>query len=176
MYYFLAHFPKIEFSQINEIRKKFDPNYGFIDPHITLVFPVDASIGEENLFIHIEDVVKNWKPFPISLSGLEKSWDDYLYVPVQEGRDQIISLHDNLYSGILSPFWCKEIPYTPHTTLGVFSDIQTASDKEKALEDATVVARSMNIDFHSTFDSVALIQRDDQKSPAHIVHEFFLRD
>jgi len=176
MYYFLAHFPKIDFSQINEIRKKYDPNYGLIDPHITLVFPVDASIGEENLLIHIEDVVKNWKPFPISLSGLEKSWDDYLYVPVQEGRNQIISLHDNLYSGILAPFWRKDIPYTPHTTLGVFSDIKTTSDKERALEDATIMARSINLNAHSTFDSVALVQRQNKESPARIVKDIFLRD
>ncbi len=176
MYYFLAHFPKIDFSQINEIRKKYDPNYGFIEPHITLVFPTDASIGKENLLTHIEDVVMNWKPFSISLSGLEKSWDDFLYIPVQEGRNQITSLHDNLYSGILSPFWRKDIPYTPHTTLGVFSDIQTMSDRAKALDDATVMAQSMNIDIHATFDSVALIQRRDKQSPARIVQELFLKD
>lgn len=121
MYYFLAQFPKIEFTQINEIRSKYDTNYSYIDPHIAVVFPVDSSIGESKLIDHIQSVTKNIASFPISLSGLEKSWDHYLYLTVSKGAENIIALHDKLYSGILEKYWFKNVPYKPHITLGFFA-------------------------------------------------------
>jgi 2'-5' RNA ligase len=118
MYYFLAYFPKIDFSQINKIRSKYDPNFSYIDPHIAVVFPVDSTIGESNLLDHIQSVTKKIVSFPISLSGLEKSWDHYLYLTVSKGTEEIVTLHDKLYSGILEKYWYKDIPYKPHITLG----------------------------------------------------------
>lgn len=183
MYYFLAHFPKIDYSQINIIRKKYDPNYSFIDPHIAIVFPVDASIGEEKLIDHIEALIKTWKPFQISFSGLEKSWDYYLYLTIQEGGEQIISLHDSLYSGMLSSFWLKDLPYKPHITLGFFADKQAKFDRsdfgdvrfnENDFNEAISVAESLDMNFQTTFNNVTLISREDKKSPAIIVKEFLL--
>lgn len=185
MYYFLAHFPKIDYSQINEIRKKYDPNYSYIDPHIALVFPIDSSFGEQKLINHIEDKVSNCKTFNMVISGLEKSWDYYLLLTVNEGKDQRISLHDNLYSGLLSPFWLKEIPYKPHITLGFFADRQAKLDKSdlknitfnhKNFNEAVGLSKSFNIKLQTTCNNLTLISREDRKSPASIVKEFVFKD
>ncbi len=181
MYYFLCHFPKIEYSQINEIRDKFDANRKFIDPHIAVVFPVDSAIGEENLISHISSVVLNISPFPITISGLEKSWDYYLYLTVQEGKENIISLHDKLYTGILEKFWFKSVPFTPHITLGFFanrqakfdkSDLDSIEVKQSSFDEAITLATKHNFNYSSTVDNLHLIKREDKHSPAAKVHEF----
>jgi len=42
MFYALVHFPAITTTQINQLRKEYDPQVNLIDPHITLVFPIDS--------------------------------------------------------------------------------------------------------------------------------------
>jgi len=49
MFYALAHFPDIDTAKIDRLRKKYDPTYGLIGAHVTVVFLVPASIGEKNL-------------------------------------------------------------------------------------------------------------------------------
>lgn len=183
MYYFLCHFPKIEYSQINEIRNKFDANSKFIDPHIAVVFPVDAAIGEENLITHISPIVQRFIPFEITLSGLEKSWDHYLYLTVKEGKEHIISLHDKLYTGILETFWFKSVPFTPHITLGFFADRQAKFDRsdlnsinvnQSKFDKAITLANTLNFNYVRTVNNLHLIKREDKHSPAVKVHEFKL--
>ena len=181
MNYFLAHIPKVDFTQINEIRKKFDPNFRYIDPHIAVVFPVDSTIGESYLIDHIQSVTKNATSFPISLSGLEKSWDHYLYLTVRKGAEKIISLHDKLYSGILKKYWFKDIPYKPHITLGFFADRQAKFDKSDIqdinvnttyFDNALLMAKVFNFNISVEFDNLSLVKRQDKQSPAVIIKEF----
>jgi 2'-5' RNA ligase len=183
MYYFLCHFPKIEYSQINEIRDKFNANSKFIDPHIAVVFPVDSAIGEENLISHIKLVTQNINPFPIVISGLEKSWDYYLYLTVKEGREHIVSLHDKLYTGILETFWFKSVPFSPHITIGFFADRQAKLDRsdldsvkvnQSKFDEAITLATKFNFNYSATVDNLLLIKREDKYSPAVKVHEFKL--
>jgi len=181
MYYFLAYFPKIDFSQINEIRSKYDSNKPYIDPHIAVVFPVDSTIGESNLIDHIQTVTNNTVSFPISLSGLEKSWDHYLYLTVNKGVENIISLHDKLYTGILEKFWLKNVPYKPHITLGFFAERQAKFDKSDIqdikvntadLDNAMLMTEKFNFNISEQFNSLTLVKRQDKQSPAVIVKEF----
>ena len=183
MYYFLAHFPKIDFTRINEIRSIYDPNKSYIDPHIVVVFPIDSTIGESNLIDHIQSVIKNNTSFPISLSGLEKSWDHYLYLTVSNGVEMIITLHDKLYSGVLEKYWFKDVPYKPHITLGFFADRQAKFDKSDIFdikvqtanfENAVSIAREFNFNISTLFDSLSLVKRQDKQSPAIIIREFSL--
>lgn len=183
MYYFLCHFPKIEYSKINEIRSTFDPNSNYIDPHIAVVFPVDSAIGEENLITHINSITQKVNSFPITISGLEKSWDYYLYLTVKDGRENIASLHDSLYSGILEKYWFKSIPYSPHITLGFFADRQAKFDRsdidsikvnQSNFDEATSLANKNIINYSTVVDSLHLVKREDKHSPAEIVKQFKL--
>lgn len=181
MYYFLAHFPKIDNGQINEIRNKYDPNKSYIDPHIAVVFPVDSTIGESYLIDHIQSVTNNIVSFPISLSGLEKSWDHYLYLTVSKGAEKIIALHDKLYSGILEKYWFKNIPYKPHITLGFFADRQAKFDKSDiqdikvntdAFDNAISMVKKFNFEISAQFNGLSLVKRQDKQSPTVIIKEF----
>jgi len=181
MYYFLAFFPKIDFTQINVLRRKYDPNFAFIDPHVAVFFPVDASIGEGNLISHIEKSIEETSSFTLTFKGLKKSWDHYLYLTVDDGKNEVIMLHDTLYSGALSPYLLKNVPYIPHLTLGFFADRQAKFDMsdldqvffdKKKFDLALKEATDMNFHFQTTLDNFTLISREDKTSPAVIVKEF----
>lgn len=185
MYYFLAHIPKIDFTDINKIRDKYDANSKFLAPHIALIFPLDNSVGEQALVGHIQDVLSAERSFDIHLTGLSKSWDHYLFLEIKEGRAEIIQLHDKLYSGILEKHWLKEVQYNPHITLGFFADRQAKFDMsdidqvnflEQNYNSALSQASESNLEYITKFDKLSLISREDKQSPGQVVAEFRLKD
>ena len=114
------------------IKEKSD-SYNKIKPHLTLVYPFEVS-NQEKLKEHINNSIKEIKPFKLVLNGLQKSAKEYyLYLLVDEGKKEIIKLYKNLNSGILSEFKNKDMPtYIPHLTLDVF---KTEEEINKAIKD-----------------------------------------
>ncbi len=169
--YAVVFFPKIDVEEIQGFREKYDLQYNVIPPHITLVFPF-SGISEEQIVKHIDRVIKHIKSFQIRLNGLEKSFDDYLFLRVKGGDEEIINLHDKLYSVILVPHLRTDIPFVPHVTLGYF---RTADDKfDRGLyEKAYVEALEKDINILDNFDNVTLI-KGDGLSPATIIQTFKL--
>ena len=112
-------FPIVENPfRIQSFRKKHDPLYGKIDPHITLVFPFLSPIPNTELRDHIHTVIRDFSPFPITLDRHAVQTEGWIWLPVTQGKETIISLHDRLYSGPLHPFLHPEMPYIPHLTIG----------------------------------------------------------
>ncbi|MFW6383754.1 MAG: 2'-5' RNA ligase family protein [Nanoarchaeota archaeon] len=108
-------------NRIEKVRKKYLPDYHKYEPHITLVYPFDVE--EQNaLNEHIQNCLKEFKPFQITLHGLGASAKDYfLYLLVEKGKEELIQLHKKLNSGILEGFKNPDMPdYIPHLTLGIF--------------------------------------------------------
>src|SRR5438094_594898 len=75
MIYALVHYPKLDTRLIDQLRQKYDPQFGLIDPHITVMFPVRDSIDGNNLVSHLENVLTDCSPFPIRIQGLQRSWE-----------------------------------------------------------------------------------------------------
>lgn len=120
--------PWLPEEPIGSFRRAYDPTVDLVGPHLTLVFPVPASIGRDAFREHIRDVVSRTPPFDIRLKGLEKSWDHWLFLLVAEGRDDVVALHDSLYTGILRPHLWTERPYVPHVGLGLFVEERDADE------------------------------------------------
>ena len=57
MSYAIVHCPNINTKDINQIRQKYDPQIYLIKPHITLVFSIIESINENNLIVHIDNIL-----------------------------------------------------------------------------------------------------------------------
>ena len=167
MIYALIHYPAVDTEQIDQLRRKYDPQFDLIAPHITIVFPLPQSIGEQNLIPHIEAVLHDWKPFPIRLRGLEKSWDDYLFLMLEEGSREIVRLHEELYTGPLAD--CRIVnQFVPHLTLGVFtSDLKTYSH---ALKEAD----RLDLDYNCTLTKVHLVKVNDERTQIVSSKEFLL--
>jgi 2'-5' RNA ligase len=167
MFYALVHFPDIDYSRINQIRKKYDPTYRIIDPHFTLMFPVPTSIGEKKLTRHLTAILKTIKPFPIHVAGFVKSWDHWLFLTLKEGNTEIIQLYDRIYSGILSSFKRSDIPFIPHIGLGLFTkqgtqysflDPKEVEIDKKRYGKALQEAESLGLEYKSHFNKVSLLK------------------
>lgn len=174
MLYALIHKPAIDTSKIDAFRQKYDPHHNLVGPHITLVFPVrDADVEKDDLVKHIESILRRWKPFRVHIKGLDKSWDQWLNLNLQEGNNEVIALHDELYTGVLEPYLRKDLGYTPHIGLGLFvpkdsgykvtnPELQPLDEPE--YEKALTEAESLNLDYWAILDNAELITLDDEVS------------
>ena len=185
MYYCVIHYPKIDSTKIEELRRNYDPTYEHIKAHITLVFPIKTDdIGKEDLERHIEEIIAEQSSFDIKLAEFEKSWDNWLLLGLEKGRNQIVTLHDELYSGILKPFWRKDLPFSPHISLGQFNEKGTnyslknpeavAFDNE-LYEKALKEAEEAKLVYETTFDKVTLITLNDELTDILESRDFLLK-
>ena len=115
---------------IEELRRKYDPAAKHVEPHITLVFPFESDITEDELRKHIIKAVSGFTSFELKLQGVigtsfvfNNKTDNCLFLNVKQGNDKIIELHDRLYTGILEKYLMREVSYSPHVTLGKMEDI-----------------------------------------------------
>jgi 2'-5' RNA ligase len=122
------------------------------------MFPVPESIGESFLANHIENALSNWRAFPIHLQGILKSWDDYLFLMIQDGSENISSLHRKIYTGMLVDYLKKDMPFIPHLTLGVLTE--NVEIHPEVLEEA----KQLDLDYHCVLDKLNLIKVNDDRS------------
>lgn len=114
-------FPSFDIIIIKSIREKYDPLANCIAPHITIVFPFESDISTDDLKSHFNKVLEGMKKFNVQLKDFTGDFrEGYLFLNVKKGNDNIIKLHDKLYSGILENFLFRKVTYCPHLTVGRF--------------------------------------------------------
>jgi len=169
MHYSLVHYPKFERKteeNIEAFRRKYDAFVDCWKPHIPFIFPVPSNEIEEGKFReHVETVLKKWKPFPIQIGGFTKSWDHWLFLLLKKGNEKAIALHDELYTGILSPYLRRDIEYIPHIGIGLFVkkdagynalDPRIVDFDAKLYSQALKEAKSLKMDGFDTVDRLVL--------------------
>lgn len=117
---------------INEIRKKYDPLYNLVRPHITLVFPFKSSMPNEILSQKLEECLKETASFSLVLQGISRHKDiygNYIFLNVKKGSREIAEIHNSLYKDIFGEDCCQ--PFVPHMTIG---NLDTADKMEQAYE------------------------------------------
>lgn len=128
-------FPEFEnINIINDIRRKYDPLLDLVSPHITLVFPFDSDLTNEELNLYIKECLSYIHPFKIELEGFSKQKDrygNYLFLNVVQGMNIIKEIHDTLYKDKLKEFNLG-YDYIPHMTVGKLSSIELLN---KAFDD-----------------------------------------
>lgn len=128
-------FPEFEnINIINDIRRKYDPLVDLVSPHITLVFPFDSDLTNEELNLYIKECLSDIHPFEIELEGFSKQKDrygNYLFLNVVQGMNIIKEIHDTLYKDKLKKFNLG-YDYIPHMTVGKLSSIELLN---KAFDD-----------------------------------------
>ena len=135
-----------EFSNmdvIDKIRKKYDPLANHVRPHITLAFPFESNIESSQLRKHLEETLSSIRPFPLKLNGIMpvKSFGNYLFLNIENGKNEIIKIHSKLYTGILEehyPEWLRAGTYNPHMTVGKIENeenYKSAIEKTKGITD-----------------------------------------
>ena len=166
MYLSLVYYPGIELKGFHAFRNKYEPFSSLLPEHLTFVFPVPESIGEEDLTYHILEVLSSWKPFRVHFSNLEKTIDHWLFWTIGEGNELVSRLHDELYTGILAPHLREDLPYSPHIGLGLFSmedynfnnpTAELTLDRDK-YERARKEFEDMDLDLWFTIDQLTLLR------------------
>ena len=185
-YYSLIIYPNINTNGINSFRKKYDYLVNIIEPHITLIFPVKipTEIEEKDLIMHIQEIANSWKKFEIKIKGLELSWDNWLFLLIQKGNQNIIKLHDELYSGKMSPFWRKDIEFIPHIAIGSFTKTREGYDlrdpKKLELDKdkynlAVKEAEKIDVGYPCVVDKLSLVKLNSELKDCKLAKEFSLK-
>ncbi|MBN1412760.1 MAG: 2'-5' RNA ligase family protein [Spirochaetales bacterium] len=116
-------FPRFDqMEMIQEIREKYDPLYGKIDPHITVVFPFDSDTPNNGLKKQIQDALPDKTRLNISTGRIAYTKDNFIILPVEDGAERIFGMHDALYARVFTQFLNKKLEYLPHITVGYFND------------------------------------------------------
>ncbi|MBZ9635083.1 2'-5' RNA ligase family protein [Clostridium sp. FP1] len=126
---------------INDIRKKYDPLEELVLPHITLVFPFNSELTNEELNLYLKDCLSAIQPFKVELEGFsmqEDKYENYLFLNIVQGMNVIKNIHDMLYKDKLKQFGMA-YDYVPHMTVGkvsskalldkAFYDVNKCNDK-----------------------------------------------
>lgn len=119
---------------IDRIREKYDPLAGLVRPHITIVFPFELEMTDEELAEILDVRLKGITPFKIELQGFSKSEDtfgNYLMLNIVKGQEAIQRIHNELYT---NEFACCNLgyKYVPHITVG---KLENANDLLCAYEE-----------------------------------------
>ncbi|MFN8474891.1 MAG: 2'-5' RNA ligase family protein [Anaerolineae bacterium] len=182
MYHALVHFPAIDTARIDAFAAKYNP-WPTLPPHFTLIYPVPEDVGEAELAAHVGNVLRGWRPFPIHIAGFHLSWDYWLFLTLQEGRKEMVRLHDALYDGPPAPYRIPDIEFVPHISLGLFARRPETYDPfapEKLELDgehyaaARREAEALNLDYHTVLDRLTLLRLNRDLSQIEPVREFAL--
>lgn len=128
-------FPELEnIDLINDIRKKYDPLSDLVLPHITLVFPFDSELTNEELSLYLKESLSDIHAFKVRSEGFSKHEDrygNYLFLNVVQCMYIIKNIHDILYKDKLKQFDAG-YDYVPHMTVGKVSSMELL---DKAFDD-----------------------------------------
>jgi 2'-5' RNA ligase len=143
-------------GSVNEIRKRYDPHFKLIAPHITVIFPTQTEISLEDLRIRLTNALEGCRPFGVTLNRvssvnlLAPDWPvetsallayanakNAIFLLAGKGSKEILDLKNRLSAalGLDTPLG----QYPPYLTLG-----QTLSDEayQAALESLAEYAPS----------------------------------
>ena len=182
MYLALVYFPQIDHEGFHEFRNTYEPYAALLREHMTFMFPVPESIGREELEKHISEVLSHRDPFKVHFCLLEKTVDHWLFWTLEEGMKLAVGLHDELYSGILSPHLKTDLPFIPHIGLGLFStENYDFNDPYAELtldqgryERARKEFEALNMDLWCTIDHLALLRINEEYTECTELRRFSL--
>lgn len=127
---------------IEAVRERFDPLAAHIQHHVTLVFPFQLPVSDEQVSEHVADVAKMFDTFTLGVGPAQAVDEDQVWLPVTTGASTVTKLHQSLYTGILAEVRNNEIPYQPHITIA-----RVPADQQA---EALQAAGALKDGFHTT--------------------------
>lgn len=115
-------FPRIqsvhEWAEVLSVRDRLDPLARKIPAHITLVFPFESAMSNFDLETHLRELVAQSQRFSVIFQGITAHENEYLFLNIRRGNDEVMQLHDVLYSGALAMHHVRRHTFVPHVTIG----------------------------------------------------------
>lgn len=158
MKYGVAAFPSKQLQDIaNSYRKRYDPHYVLITPHITLKEPFEADATEiKDIVKEMAEIAKRQKPFNLHATRVSSfsPVTNTLYFKV-EPVEELLSLHQDLHSDFFGGM--RDYSFVPHITIA-----QKLSDSEHS--DIFGQLKMAGIDHEETIDRLHLLYKLDDGS------------
>lgn len=112
---------------LEAVRARHDPQASRVEAHFTLVFP--AVLAVESLVGAVRDAVAGLGPIPVVLRRFIASRDPvagggHVFLLPEEGRTELLALHDRLYAGVLRPHLRADVPFEPHVTVAASPSLE----------------------------------------------------
>lgn len=131
---------------IEGIRQKYDGDrFGWIPPHITLVYPT-AYLPPELFLLEISILSQGERQFPLEFSRVittncQNSAAWHVYLVPNTGYEACTRLHSRYYSDKLAGQWPEHISFEPHLCVARFQ-----GDSDDARHQAEVLAAQLHRD------------------------------
>ncbi|WP_424768319.1 2'-5' RNA ligase family protein [Paenibacillus sp. sgz302251] len=143
----------------NGWRKRHDPHYTTIPPHLTV--REEQEWNEEQLQVavaHLDQISSSIKPFTIRFNRVSSFYpvSHVIYLALQDTKT-MQKLHNEVSSGPLALGALKKYVYTPHLTIGQ----QMSADE---LHDVYGNLRMQDFDITSNIDRIHLLYQNDNGS------------
>lgn len=137
-------FPEFKNMEIiDNIRNKYDPLAEKVRPHLTLVFPFESKMTDDDLSVILDNRLQTTKPFELKLGGISKQVDNFgnhLFLNVLQGTEELCFINQLLYENEFKEF-DKGLHYIPHMTIGKLS---TAEELDDAYNDIKSIKHTFN--------------------------------
>ncbi len=118
MKYGVVAFPSKKLQDLaNSYRKRYDPHYALITPHMTIKGVFEANDTEIDVIsTNIRNVVQRHKPFKLNVTGVSSfsPVTNAIYFKVEQ-NEPLITLHEELHKDDLSEK--PEYAFVPHITI-----------------------------------------------------------
>lgn len=103
---------------VNSYRKRYDPHYSLITPHLTLKSPFEADeekVGE--ITQRLKQIAENTHPFPLNVLKISsfKPVNNVIYFKIKPTKE-LTTLHEQLHTDFVGEN--PEYAFVPHITIG----------------------------------------------------------
>lgn len=105
-------------DKANSLRKRYDPHYALIPPHLTLLSPFEVDEEQiKGISEKIHDVAKRFSAFTMKVTKYSsfQPVNNVIYMKVEPSHE-INDLHEGLRS--ILPDYQPEYSFAPHITVG----------------------------------------------------------
>lgn len=151
-------------DRANNLRKRYDPHYALIPPHITLKSAFEAPEEEiESIVNQLHSIAFQVQPFTLKVEKVSSfsPVNNVIYLKVEK-KPELEALNEHLYNGYFKQ--AREYTFVPHITIG-----QKMSDAEHA--DVLGHLKMMDFQYEQPIDRFHLLYQLD--NGAWTVYETF---
>jgi 2'-5' RNA ligase len=106
---------------IQKFRSIHDPQSDLVPPHITVVFPFDVPLTDDELMEHCHKQISGLKLVEVKLGTVSIEPNGYVFFLFVKGSSEITEIHNRLNSGPLADQF-NGTSFKPHMTIARFND------------------------------------------------------
>jgi 2'-5' RNA ligase len=149
----LAIFPEADTAAVEGFRARWDPLAAAVPAHITVAFPFQWDGPASALADALQPALTACPAFALGLEAPAVWEDEYLFLLVGDGHEQVTRLHESIYRQVL-PEAQRPSRFLPHMTIGrqAHPEATRAAMREAADLGLPLVGRALSLTLYRRND------------------------